>query len=178
MFALTIGVKCIRIRQRNVCSMFYVGVVYMKNRGLIKKSKLQLDLMITSLAHYIVKEKGSNLSALIDNFHGFASIKTRDGQWLKTNDYGLNLFRLKGTCFREQKKDTQSTKFTDFFHECLYCCKESDEEAWRSKKAIHTSEMLPKIDGTFDIFNTIKIPIFNSNGMRKFMLVLAQKKEE
>lgn len=148
----------------------------MERNALILNGKIQLDLFTKLLTKHIIKGKGSKLESLIDCFPGFASVKTGSSQWLKVNDYGLNLFQLDGIRY-EDKKDSQLAIHTDFYYDSLHFCEESDETTWVNKKAIYMSETLPKTDGTFEVYNTIKIPIFNSDGSRKFLVVFSQKEE-
>lgn len=134
---------------------------------------ISLDIILAKLTNQIIRNEKC-LKDLILNFPGFAAIKDESGKWLLANDYGLNLFELDNSLYIG-RKDSQLAKFTNHYYEALNCCEISDQEAWEGKKILTLQETIIKPDGNILTFDTVKIPIFNRDGSKNMILVLAKK---
>ncbi|MEN6585666.1 MAG: ATP-binding protein [Sulfuricella sp.] len=112
-----------------------------------------------------------HLQALIEALPGACLFKDGAGQWRVANTAALRLMGVYGQAW-EGKTDlelaTISPLLTDFFT----TCHRSDEHAWTTGKRFDSLEQLPGQDG-FHIFSIAKIPLFNSDGTRRGLLVIA-----
>ncbi|WP_413374955.1 PAS domain S-box protein [Alkalihalobacillus sp. 1P02AB] len=144
------------------------GVVFVLLTGIFiyhilgKREQLQL-----------LKNEKERLSTLINSMVDFVNFKDGEGRWIDTNQYGLKLFQLEGVDYRG-KTDAELAKYTDFYHDALLACIDSDEETWRSGQITRVEEMIPQPDGSFRTFETIKVPLFEANQKRKGLVVIGR----
>ncbi|MBM6617528.1 ATP-binding protein [Bacillus suaedaesalsae] len=139
-----------------VIIVFLLIVVFRKDTKLIK-----------------IKEAEQRLTTLINSMVDFVNFKDGDGRWIEANEFGLKLFQLEGVDYRG-KKDSELAEYTSFYNEALIYCEVSDEEAWKNGKTTRCEERLPMPDGTFRVFDTIKVPLYYENGMRKGLVVIGR----
>jgi two-component system, sporulation sensor kinase E len=119
------------------------------------------------------KEEEKRLSTLINSMVDFVNFKDGQGRWIEANEFGLKLFQLEGVDYRG-KKDSELAQYTDFYGEALRYCEVSDEETWRQGTISQVEEVLPSPDGTLRTFDTIKVPLFHSDGSRKGLVVIGR----
>lgn len=113
------------------------------------------------------------LRKLINAMPDFVSFKDGQGRWQVANEFALRLFDLTGVDYLG-KKDSELAEYSNFFKEVLINCEKSDEKAWNMQVPTRTDEIIPQPDGTFMIFDTIKIPDFHKGGKRKGMVVVGR----
>jgi two-component system, sporulation sensor kinase A len=53
-------------------------------------------------------------------------------------------------------------------------CYQTDEQAWAASEMIRVEEVVRKSDGNSLFFDTVKVPIFHSDGKRKGMVVIGR----
>lgn len=75
---------------------------------------------------------------------------------------------------RQGKTDAEVAKYTDFYHDALIYCIDTDEEAWKAGKVSRCEEIIPLRDGSNKTFDAFKVPIFNKDGSRKALLVIGR----
>ncbi|OCA83045.1 PAS domain-containing sensor histidine kinase [Bacillus sp. FJAT-27225] len=141
----------------------YISAIGILIWFLIKKSK---ELSQAKLGE-------QRLSTLINSMVDFVNFKDGNGRWIEVNEYGLELFQLKGFDYRE-KKDSELAEFSRDYAEALRYCEISDEEAWENGKVTRVEEILETPSGDRRIFDTFKIPLFHSDGSRKGLVVIGR----
>lgn len=119
------------------------------------------------------KEAEQRLTTLINSMVDFVNFKDGEGRWIEANEFGLKLFQLEGVDYRG-KKDSELAEYTSFYKDALIYCEESDEEAWRNGKMTRCEERIPMPNGSFKIFDSIKVPLFYENGERKGLVVIGR----
>ncbi|WP_078553594.1 PAS domain-containing sensor histidine kinase [Bacillus alkalicellulosilyticus] len=120
-----------------------------------------------------VNEERQKLRTLINSMADFINFKDGQGRWIEVNEFGLKLFQLEGVDYRG-KKDSELAEYTDFYRKALLHCEISDQETWKNGKITRCLEVLPMPDGTSKTFDTTKIPIYNSDGSRKELVVMGR----
>ena len=120
-----------------------------------------------------IEEEKEKLTLLIDTMPDFVSFKDGEGRWLQINEFGTKLFELEGVDYRG-KTDAEVAKYTDFYHDALVYCIDTDEEAWKIGTMSRCEEIIPLRNGSNKIFDTFKVPIFNEDGSRKALLVIGR----
>ncbi len=113
------------------------------------------------------------LRTLINAMPDIVCFKDGEGRWLVANDYDLNLFGLQGIEYKG-KKDSELAAYSDFYREAFMKCEETDEIAWQKGVPVRSDETIRRPDGTFLIFDTIKIPGFDADGKRRGMVVVGR----
>ncbi|PFP25817.1 PAS domain-containing sensor histidine kinase [Bacillus sp. AFS073361] len=119
------------------------------------------------------KEDQKRLSTLINSMVDFVNFKDGQGRWIEANEFGLHLFQLENVDYRG-KKDSELANYTDFYGDALRYCEISDEEAWNNRAITRIEEVLPVPDGSVKIFDTIKVPLFNSDGTRQGLVIIGR----
>ncbi|MFF2753516.1 ATP-binding protein [Psychrobacillus sp. NPDC058041] len=120
-----------------------------------------------------IEEEKEKLSLLIDTMPDFISFKDGEGKWLQINKFGAQLFELEGIDYKG-KTDKEMAKHTDFYHDALIYCIDTDEDAWKAGKVSRCEETIPLRDGSNKIFDAFKVPIFNNDGSRKGLVVIGR----
>ena len=109
-------------------------VIYLetiKDLGFIFITAILLLVLVKKLMNSKqIEEEKEKLTLLIDTMPDFVSFKDGDGKWLQINKFGAQLFELEGVDYRG-KTDAEVAKYTDFYHDALVYCIDTDEEAWK-----------------------------------------------
>jgi len=121
----------------------------------------------------LIEEEKEKLTLLIDTMPDAVSFKDGEGRWLQINKFGAQLFELEGVDYRG-KTDKEMANYTDYYHDALIYCIDTDEEAWRAGKVTRCEETIPLRDGSSKTFDAFKIPIFNPDGSRKGLVVIGR----
>ncbi|WP_144549888.1 PAS domain-containing sensor histidine kinase [Bacillus sp. X1(2014)] len=151
--------------------------------GVVERVKEMLYILVTGgfLYFFISKkeelsvsqEDQKRLSTLINSMVDFVNFKDGEGRWIEANEFGLQLFHLKNVDYRG-KRDSELANYTDFYGDALRYCEISDEEAWNNRTITRIEEVLPVPDGSTRIFDTIKVPLFNSDGSRQGLVIIGR----
>ncbi|WP_017380595.1 ATP-binding protein [Paenisporosarcina sp. TG-14] len=121
----------------------------------------------------LIEEEKEKLTLLIDTMPDCVSFKDGEGKWLQINKFGAQLFELEGIDCKG-KTDRDLAQYTDFYHDALIYCIQTDEDAWKAGKATRCEELVPTRDGSFKTFDSYKVPIFNDDGSRKGLVVIGR----
>ncbi|PLT33469.1 PAS domain-containing sensor histidine kinase [Bacillus sp. V5-8f] len=150
---------------------------------IVEKIKGLFFILITGLLLYFflsknekylaLKEEERRLHTLINSMVDFVNFKDGDGKWIEANEFGLNLFELKGVDYKG-KRDSELAEYSNFYNEVLKYCEVSDEEAWKAQKVTRCEEIIPLPNGGFKTFDTIKVPLFHHDGSRKGLVVMGR----
>lgn len=120
-----------------------------------------------------IEEEKEKLTLLIDTMPDFVSFKDGEGRWIQINEFGTKLFELEGVDYRG-KTDAEVAKYTDFYHDALVYCIDTDEDAWQVGTMSRCEEIVPLRNGSNKIFDTFKVPIFNEDGSRRALVVIGR----
>ncbi|MFC6038732.1 ATP-binding protein [Paenisporosarcina macmurdoensis] len=120
-----------------------------------------------------IEEEKEKLSLLIDTMPDAISFKDGEGRWLQINKFGAQLFELEGVDYKG-KTDREMAQYTEFYHDALIYCIDTDEEAWKAGKVSRCEEIIPLRDGSSKTFDAFKVPIFNDDGSRKGLVVIGR----
>lgn len=150
---------------------------------LLETGKGLLFIFLTALLLFIfirnlrdskqIEEEKDKLTLLIDSMPDCVSFKDGEGKWMQINKFGAQLFELEGVDYKG-KTDRELAQYTDFYHDALIYCIDTDEEAWKAGKASRCEEVIPLRDGSSKTFDAFKVPIFNKDGSRKGLVVIGR----
>lgn len=114
------------------------------------------------------------LRTLINSTPDCILFKDGEGRWIESNLANLELFHLTETDYRD-KKDCELAQFTHpMFREVFLGCEETDEEAWENGETSRCVEVVPKSDGTKNVYDVIKVPLFEDDGSRKGLIIFGR----
>lgn len=117
-----------------------------------------------------LNEREDALKVLINSTPDVILFKDGDGKWVEANDSMLDLFEVERNNYKG-KDDKTLSLVSDFFKEALLLCGETDEFAWKNKQSTRSEEFIPQRDGSYKIFDVIKVPLFRTDGKRKGLII-------
>ncbi len=121
-----------------------------------------------------LKNREEQLRTLLNASPDIICFKDGQGRWLEANKADLKLFGLEGIDYKG-KKDSELAAFTHpIYKKAFLACESSDEKAWEKRKTIRMEEVIPLPDGSYRIFDILKIPLFEEDGTRKGLVVLGR----
>ncbi|WP_227394551.1 ATP-binding protein [Jeotgalibacillus aurantiacus] len=120
-----------------------------------------------------MEEEEFKMVALIQSMPDFVCFKDGQGRWIRTNDFGLELYGLKGEPYIG-KTDHELGKINPFFQEAFDYCMDTDEETWQKGETVRTEESFFIETGEYKSFDVIKVPIFYEDGTRKALITLGR----
>ncbi len=137
--------------------------------------RLQADTGRTSLMQ---KDAALNLlterlTALIEAIPDAIFFKDGNGRWLITNEMAKNLFRLHGFDWRG-KTEMELAQARPEFRSVHEACMIEDEKAWKAEKLTLSSEQALDENGVLHDFEVRKMPLFDSAGARRALVVIGR----
>jgi PAS domain S-box-containing protein len=114
-----------------------------------------------------------NLEGLVEAIPDAIIFKDGEGRWVITNRVARELFRIENVAW-QGRTDTElgvaQPELAPMYVECIA----GDNRAWASRRLELSSECVPLADGRMREFEVSKLPMFNADGSRKALLVLAR----
>ncbi len=135
---------------------------------------LKTEIGERNLAEGLMHTNEEYLRTLINSMTDFVCFKDGRGCWLITNEFGVNLFGLKGIDY-VGKTDLELAENSSFYKDVFIYCDASDEKAWQKGLPCRSDETIPLPDGTSLIFDVVKIPSFDAQGRRKGLVVVGRE---
>jgi two-component system, sporulation sensor kinase A len=120
-----------------------------------------------------LQEEQKTLYTLINNVPDFVYLKDKEGHWIEANEASRRFFEIEDVPY-EGKTSAHIIKIYGDRQRFFSICHDSDIEAWRSKKTIRFEQIFQKKDGTLLTYDVIKVPIFDTNGEPKVLVVTAR----
>lgn len=136
------------------------------NKGIVG---VNIDITELKKAREALIESEERLRTLINSLPDIICFKDGEGRWLEANNNYLKLFGLEGIDYR-CKKNSELAELTDFYREAITVRDDSDEKTWNKGVISRRDEKIPRKDGSFLIFDNIKIPMFYPDGRRKGLI--------
>jgi len=130
-------------------------------------------LLYKRSVHTQVSDEQYQLATLINSMPDFICFKDGTGKWVAVNDFGRELYHLKGIDYRG-KTDAELGELVPFFQAAFLHCISSDEEAWRKKEKVRTEEAFEIPNGEVKTFDVIKVPVFFDDGSRKALITIGR----
>ncbi|GEM_PF-1298753 len=131
------------------------------------------DITDKKLAEDALRESEERVRTLINMIPDLICLKDGQGRWLLANEFDLHLFELEGVSY-QGKTDADLSQFSHFYHDAFMTCASSDELAWQARIPLRSEETIQRADGNSMTFDVIKLPIFESDGSRKALLVVGR----
>jgi diguanylate cyclase (GGDEF)-like protein/PAS domain S-box-containing protein len=121
-----------------------------------------------------VYESEEVLRTLINASPDIICFKDGQGRWLAANQAILKIFELEGVDY-QGKTDAQLAQLSDqLYQEAFLACQVSDNLAWQKTSLSRAEEVIPTRYAQSRVFDVIKIPIFDTEGQRKGLVVLGR----
>lgn len=114
------------------------------------------------------------LRTLINASPDIICFKDGQGRWLEANQAMLKIFQLEGVNYRGKNGSELAQLIHPIYQEVFLACESSDNLAWQSTVPNRCEEVIPTPYGQDYVFDVIKVPIFDTNGKRKGLVVLGR----
>jgi PAS domain S-box-containing protein len=132
------------------------------------------DITDRKRAERSLVESEERLRTLINATPDIICFKDGQGRWLEANDANLALFSLVDVDYRG-KTDAELAAYTDpLCQEAFLGCQRSDDRAFTRKTICREEERIPHRDGIEKVYDVIKVPLFETDGSRKGLIVLGR----
>lgn len=113
------------------------------------------------------------LRTLINASPDMICFKDGEGRWLEANQAILKVFQLEEVDY-QGKTDAELARFTHpLYREAFLACEASDKLAWQKTTLSRAEEVIPTRQG-YRVFDVIKVPIFDTEGKRKGLVLLGR----
>lgn len=149
----------------------FEGRVHYNENGKFSQTHCMLTDITEKRAQELeIQRQKQLLETIINAIPDIICLKDGEGRWLMANEYDLDLFQLTGVDY-QGKTDAELAPYSDFYRDAFLTCMDSDEIAWRERRASRSEEVIPQPDGISKIFDIVKIPLFDADGSRHALVV-------
>ncbi len=142
-------------------------------RGAPAVQSLLRDISARLHAETARHESEERLQTLIQSSPDLICFKDGAGRWLIANAHYLALFQLREGEYQGKTDHELAGLAPAEVRDALLFCKRSDEDTWHRGQPAHFEETIPQPDGQGQIFDVTKVPLFNPDGSRKGLIVVA-----
>jgi len=118
-----------------------------------------------------LEDSEQQMQTLLDAMPNFICFKDGDGRWLKVNNVCVKVFQLEGIDYRG-KKDAELAEINNQLQGTFLTCKDTDARAWEEGTLISVEETISHPDGSVQVYDVTKVPVFYPGGERKGLIVL------
>jgi len=119
-----------------------------------------------------MQEINERLTALVNASPDMICFKDGEGRWQLANEAKLRFFDLAHVDYKG-KSDAELAARSAFYRSAFVTCVRTDEKAWRRRALVRGVERVLHPDGKETAFEVVKVPLFNADGSRKGLVVLA-----
>ncbi|MEC9482986.1 MAG: EAL domain-containing protein [Halomonas sp.] len=140
----------------------------------ISELHLLQDVTDKQRAEAQLAENERLIRLLIDASPDVIIIKDAASRWLLANQAALDLFHLEGLPWWGRDDDALSELTDPGFRDAFYHCRQSDQRAWATGERHRQTEVVVSLEGEEQVFDTIKQPVFDADGRRHALIVIAR----
>lgn len=158
-----------------VLSANYEGTVTRDINGeMLHTNCVFQDITEKLKAEEALKESEERLKTLIHATPDIICFKDGEGRWLIANQADLELFDLQNVDYQGKTDAELAEHAHPLYKEAFLTCEETDEKTWQAQKISIGEEYIPKPNGPTKIYEVIKVPLFETDGSRKGLVVLGR----
>lgn len=147
--------------------------IYSKDGNYYEVLSVGIDITDRKKAEIELQNTWDLIFALMDALPDAVCFKDAEGRWIYANKVMLKLFNLEGKEFKG-KTDAELIYFDESYRSAFETCIESDRKTWEKKTTAHYEETIASKDGRENIYDVVKVPIFNSDGTKRGLAVLGR----
>lgn len=122
-----------------------------------------------------LKSRELQLMSLINATPDIIVFKDGEGKWLLANDSIKDMFHFKDDSEWYGKTDLEMAHGRDkIWHTSHMACHDTDRTVWEAKGLTRVQEFLTMDNGVIHPFDVVKVPLFNSDGSRRGIVILGR----
>ena len=129
------------------------------------------DITERKLAEDALRDVNVHFSVLIEAIPDAIFLKDGEGRWLITNEPAKKLFQLHNFDW-VGKTEQQLAAERPAFRAAHETCMVDDEKAWNARTLTIFDEVVQHDDGTVHQYEVRKVPLFESDGKRKALVII------
>jgi len=114
------------------------------------------------------------LRTIMDASPDVMLIKDAQGRWQVMNRAAEQLYGLAGRPWRGRTDLELAELMPPAYRGSLEACLASDEEAWQRRQEVRGLERTMLPHGETRVFDVIKVPLFDADGQRRYLVVLGR----
>ncbi|MEW6611251.1 MAG: EAL domain-containing protein [Pseudomonadota bacterium] len=118
------------------------------------------------------QQTGAQLQRLLEALPLAVFFKDGKSRWQVVNSHGLRLFRLARLDW-QGKTDRELVRMVPALREALEACAADDEKVWQTQARHDSHELIPDALGRLREFEVAKVPLFEVDGTRAGLVVVA-----
>ncbi len=120
---------------------------------------------------YPLNDVQRELQALIEAIPDAVTFKDGQGRWIYANPIAISLFQLAGVEW-QGKTDLELADMLPQCRDVLKICYRSDQVAWERRQRCDLKEKMRAPDGSEQVYDIHKVPVFDAAGQRLGMVVI------
>ncbi len=132
-----------------------------------------IDVSARRHTEEVLRHERSWLESLIQAMPDGILFRDGEGQWLLANDYTLEFLGLEEVDY-QGKTAEELAELGDNGRVANWDCQRTDQRAWDSGEPISFEQQVLGRDGRSHTFDMIKVPVYEPDGSRKGLLVVAR----
>lgn len=155
--------------------------VWEKGRGIFDNNDQLLflegfimDITEQKRAEENLRTINTRLEVLINATPDMILFKDAESRWLEANAASLALFELERVDYQGKTNTELATLTNPIYTPALVKCQKSDEAAWASGRVGREEEVIPQPGGNQKIYDVLKAPIIDENGVREGLVVFGR----
>ncbi|MGH2575204.1 MAG: PAS domain S-box protein, partial [Ignavibacteria bacterium] len=148
-------------------------LVFDENNNPVELFITSRDVTERKQAEEAFKDTSQKMETLIEATTDAVLFKDGEGRWLLINSAAADLLGLENTDYTG-KTDAELAELSPYSRNALLTFSQTDYRAWENKKATVNEETLQTKDGARVILETIKVPVYNSDGSRKGLVIVGR----
>lgn len=124
-----------------------------------------------SLVESQLSEREELLYLVFNSISDLLILKDAEGRWKLINNYTKKFFGLESPWEYKNKTDAEIAEISPRYAQIVALCSSTDEQVWESGEPLQHEKRCEDSFGIESIFDIVKIPIYNSDGSRRHLLV-------
>lgn len=114
------------------------------------------------------------MRTLIDATPDFIVVKDAQGHWLLANESALDFCHLKDIAWWGKTDEELAAATHPMYRATFARYGATDLRAWETRRLVRTMDTLPLPGGRTRVFDTLKLPLFESDGRRKVLIIIGR----
>lgn len=121
-----------------------------------------------------LRDSEEKLRTLIDAIPDSIQFKDQEGRWLAYNRQAQLAFGLEEVSCTGKSDAELAQLAPPQFRDALFRCRQTDEQTWQTGALSRREDVVPRPDGGQVVFDVIKVPLFDSDGSRRGMVIVGR----
>lgn len=132
------------------------------------------EITVLKALEHALSDNERLMRTLIDATPDFIVIKDASGHWLLANESALDLCHLQEVAWWGKTDAELAAAAHPMYRSTIERYSATDLRAWETRRLVRTMDKIPLPGGRTRMFDTLKLPLFESDGRRKVLLIIGR----